>query len=74
MPNDKGAWTLGRGGWCNGRQVEPVVFDVTRELQAAGQTNSIVYLGLFNGTNPLASQSGGYIMLQASLAFWERSP
>lgn len=25
MPNDKGAWMLGRAGWCNGRDVKPWV-------------------------------------------------
>jgi hypothetical protein len=42
MPNDKGAWMLGRAGWCNGRDVKPwvsrraCVLDAVHAGSAAG--------------------------------------
>lgn len=65
-PNEHGTWTSGRGGWCNGRGVAPWVVDVTADLAPPGQPNTLEYRGLFNGSDPLPSQSGGDIMMQAS--------
>jgi hypothetical protein len=71
MPNDKGAWMLGRAGWCNGRDVKPWVIDITQQLAPAGQGNELRYAGLFNGTQPLPEQKTGSIMLSANLVLWE---
>lgn len=71
MPNDKGAWMLGRAGWCNGRDVKPWVIDITNQLAPAGQTNKLRYAALFNGTQPLPEQKTGTIMLSANLVLWE---
>lgn len=45
---------------------------MTSSLAAPGQPNTITYRGLFNGSDPLPGQSGGYIMMQGSLALWQR--
>lgn len=32
LPNEYGTWLYGRGGWCDGLQVEPWVTDVTGQV------------------------------------------
>lgn len=59
VPNQFGTWPYGRGGWCPGKQVDPWIVDVT-DAVILGQSNSISYRGLFEGSDyvPQASNSG----------------
>ena len=50
VPNQAGTWWFGRGGWCPGRRVDPLVSDVT-DLAADGSV-TVSYRGLFNGGTP----------------------
>jgi hypothetical protein len=50
-PNQAGTWWYGRGGWCPGQQVDPWVVDVTADV-TPGQTATVSYRGLFNGSDP----------------------
>ncbi len=58
-PNQYGTWTLGRGGWCPGRQVDPWTADITASV-TVGAENSLVYRGLYEGATyvPEAYDSG----------------
>ena len=60
VPNQSGTWWFGRGGWCPGQQVEPVVFDVTQAV-TFGETSEISYRGLFNG-GAIPDDSGNIVM------------
>ena len=33
IPNEHGTWLYGRGGWCDGRQVDPWVVDVSGDVR-----------------------------------------
>jgi len=68
-PNEHGTWQYGRGGWCDGQEVAPHVFDVTDLVSYAGRTSQVGYHGLFRGRDPNPQQSPGYIMMQSSLVF-----
>lgn len=37
IPNEHGTWLYGRGGWCDGKQVDPWVIDVTGEIKKRGR-------------------------------------
>ena len=37
IPNEHGTWLYGRGGWCDGRQVDPWVIDVTGDIKKIEQ-------------------------------------
>ncbi len=67
-PNQWGTWWFGRGGWCPGQQVNPIVFDVTTEA-TAGQDATILYRGLFKGVTP--NDNGGDIVLNSWLVVYE---
>lgn len=67
-PNQWGTWWFGRGGWCPGQQVNPIVFDVTSEV-TAGQTATISYRGLFKGNTP--NDNGGDIVLNSWVVVYE---
>lgn len=54
VPNQGGTWWFGRGGWCPGRQVDPVRWDVTEYVKAGG-TATVEYRGLLNGSTPPAN-------------------
>ncbi len=60
VPNQSGTWWFGRGGWCPGQQIEPVVFDVT-DVATPGSTAEISYRGLFNG-GAIPDDSGNIVM------------
>ena len=60
VPNQSGTWWFGRGGWCPGQQVEPVVFDVT-DVVTPGETAEISYRGMFNG-GEIPDDSGNIVM------------
>ena len=60
VPNQGGTWWFGRGGWCPGRQVDPVRWDVT-DLVTPGETATVSYRGLLNGNTPPAN-AGNIVM------------
>ncbi|KAF3692333.1 hypothetical protein EXN66_Car008009 [Channa argus] len=70
VPNEHGTWLYGRGGWCDGLQVDPWRIDVTKQLDLSG-FNTIIYFGLFEGQDPNPSQQPGYIIMSSFLAFYK---
>ncbi|XP_061677016.1 uncharacterized protein si:dkey-256h2.1 [Syngnathoides biaculeatus] len=72
VPNEHGTWLYGRGGWCDGLQVDPWRLDVTTQLDVSGQaSNTVRYLGLFNGKDPDPTQQPGYIVMSSFLVFYK---
>ncbi|XP_057690987.1 uncharacterized protein si:dkey-256h2.1 [Corythoichthys intestinalis] len=72
VPNEHGTWLYGRGGWCDGLQVDPWRTDVTAQLDVSGQaSNTVVYRGLFNGEDPNPTQQPGYIIVTSFLIFYK---
>ncbi|XP_019734212.1 uncharacterized protein LOC109521043 [Hippocampus comes] len=72
VPNEHGTWLYGRGGWCDGLQVDPWRLDVTAQLDVSGQaSNTIQYFGLFNGKDPDPTQQPGYIVMSSFLVFYK---
>lgn len=59
----------GRDGWCDGVNVPPHVFDVSKYIAEAGQENLVQYWGLFQGKDPNPKARPGYIMMQSNLVF-----
>ncbi|KAG9345206.1 hypothetical protein JZ751_009751 [Albula glossodonta] len=44
VPNEHGTWLYGRGGWCDGLQVNPWIIDISSQLPGArGQTKERAY-------------------------------
>ncbi|XP_039886666.1 uncharacterized protein si:dkey-256h2.1 isoform X3 [Simochromis diagramma] len=71
VPNEHGTWLYGRGGWCDGLQVNPWRVDVTKQLNMSrSESNTVVYFGLFNGRDPNPAQQPGYIIMTSSLVFY----
>jgi len=71
VPNEHGTWLYGRGGWCDGLQVSPWLFDVTSELKATN--NSVIYFGWLNGQTPDPLPNGGaYIIMYSHLIFYKQ--
>eukprot|EP00066_Takifugu_rubripes_P014169 XP_011603435.1 PREDICTED: uncharacterized protein LOC101063950 [Takifugu rubripes] len=70
VPNEHGTWLYGRGGWCDGLQVDPWRVDVTKQLNTSG-SNSIIYFGLFEGHDPSPSKDPGYIIMSSFLVFYK---
>jgi hypothetical protein len=68
VPNQSGTWWFGRGGWCPGQQVEPVVFDVTDSV-TPGTDAVVSYRGLFNGGTP--PNDAGNIVMSSWLVVYE---
>lgn len=60
VPNQSGTWWFGRGGWCPGQHVEPVVFDVT-DVATPGAVTEVDYRGYFNG-GEIPDDSGNIVM------------
>ncbi|KAM6994372.1 uncharacterized protein LKV04_006787 [Tautogolabrus adspersus] len=72
VPNEHGTWLYGRGGWCDGLQVDPWRLDITEQLDISGsESNTVVYFGLFNGTDPNPSKDPGYIIMSSFLVFYK---
>ncbi|XP_005751547.1 uncharacterized protein LOC102206249 [Pundamilia nyererei] len=72
VPNEHGTWLYGRGGWCDGLQVNPWRVDVTKQLNMSrSESNTVVYFGLFNGRDPNPAQQPGYIIMTSSLVFYK---
>ncbi|XP_071326608.1 uncharacterized protein [Trachinotus anak] len=72
VPNEYGTWLYGRGGWCDGLQVNPWRMDITKQLDLSGsESNTVVYFGLFNGHDPNPAQKPGYIIMSSFLVFYK---
>ncbi|KAM4735367.1 uncharacterized protein FYW61_005887 isoform 2-T2 [Anableps anableps] len=72
VPNEHGTWLYGRGGWCDGLQVDPWRIDVTKQLNMSDfESNTIVYFGLFNGQDPNPAQKPGNIIMSSFLIFYK---
>ncbi|XP_056237625.1 uncharacterized protein si:dkey-256h2.1 [Seriola aureovittata] len=72
VPNEYGTWLYGRGGWCDGLQVDPWRMDITKQLDLSGSdSNTIVYFGLFDGKDPNPSQKPGNIIMSSFLVFYK---
>ncbi|RVE63115.1 hypothetical protein OJAV_G00165190 [Oryzias javanicus] len=72
VPNEHGTWLYGRGGWCDGLQVDPWRTDVTGQVDLSGrESNSIIYFGLFEGKDPDPAQEPGYIIMSSFLIFYK---
>ncbi|KAL2084443.1 hypothetical protein ACEWY4_019961 [Coilia grayii] len=70
VPNEHGTWLYGRGGWCDGLQVDPWRVDITRQLNLTG-SNSILYFGLYDGMDPNPASNPGYIVMSSFLVFYK---
>ena len=68
VPNQSGTWWFGRGGWCPGQHVTPVVFDVTESVTLGGDA-TLSYQGLFNGGTP--PDNSGNIRMSSWLVIYE---
>ncbi|MDB4932253.1 MAG: putative N-glycosidase [Myxococcaceae bacterium] len=66
VPNQHGTWYFGRGGWCPGWDVRPVVIDVTSELRA-GAENELTYTATVDNHGLGASAGYGNIVLSSYL-------
>nr|XP_033495970.1 uncharacterized protein si:dkey-256h2.1 isoform X1 [Epinephelus lanceolatus] len=72
VPNEHGTWLYGRGGWCDGLQVDPWRTDITKQLNMTEfESNKVVYFGLFNGTDPNPSKEPGYIIMSSFFVFYK---
>ncbi|KAI3360763.1 hypothetical protein L3Q82_013002 [Scortum barcoo] len=73
VPNEHGTWLLyGRGGWCDGLQVNPWRIDITKQLNmSSSQSNTVIYFGLYEGRDPNPSKQPGYIIMSSFLIFYE---
>ncbi|KAM8868907.1 uncharacterized protein AB9W97_016515 [Spinachia spinachia] len=72
VPNEHGTWLYGRGGWCDGLQVDPWRTDVTKQLNMSQfESNTVVYFGLFQGKDPNPSKDPGYIIMSSFLVFYK---
>ncbi len=49
VPNQYGTWWYGRGGWCPGKHVDPIVTDIT-ELVEPGTEATVWYQNYYNGS------------------------
>uniref|UniRef100_A0A7N6BP32 Peptide-N-glycosidase F N-terminal domain-containing protein n=1 Tax=Anabas testudineus TaxID=64144 RepID=A0A7N6BP32_ANATE len=70
VPNEHGTWLYGRGGWCDGLQVNPWRMDITKQLDLS-DLNTVIYFGLFDGKDPNPSQKPGYIIMSSFLVFYK---
>ncbi|XP_068179668.1 uncharacterized protein si:dkey-256h2.1 [Antennarius striatus] len=72
VPNEHGTWLYGRGGWCDGLQVNPWRTDITNQLDTDGsKSNNVLYFGLFDGHDPNPSRDPGYIIMSSFLIFYK---
>jgi hypothetical protein len=69
LPNEHGTWLYGRGGWCDGQQVDPWVIDITSNVNAMGQ-NFLRYFGYYQGKDPNPTKPGAYIIMSSYLVIW----
>jgi hypothetical protein len=66
VPNQHGTWYFGRGGWCPGWDVRPVVIDVTSELRA-GAENELTYSATVDNHGLGATAGYGNVVLTSYL-------
>jgi hypothetical protein len=66
IPNQFGTWYLGRGGWCPGMDVPPVIFDVSEDL-IPGAENTVRYRASLNNNDP---NNHGSIWMDSYLVFY----
>ncbi|XP_034729405.1 uncharacterized protein si:dkey-256h2.1 [Etheostoma cragini] len=72
VPNEAGTWLYGRGGWCDGLQVDPWRTDITKQLNMSQfESNTVIYFGLFEGKDPNPSRDPGYIIMSSFLVFYK---
>ncbi|XP_044064160.1 uncharacterized protein si:dkey-256h2.1 [Siniperca chuatsi] len=72
VPNEHGTWLYGRGGWCDGLQVNPWRIDITKQLNMSVlASNTVFYFGLFDGQDPNPSEQPGYIIMSSFLVFYK---
>jgi hypothetical protein len=77
VPNEHGTWYFGRNGWCDGLDVQPLVWDVSAAVLGAngggggGVQHTVTYhaLGFTDGGEPTESGCGGYILLSSAIAY-----
>jgi hypothetical protein len=67
VPNQYGTWFYGRSNWCPGREVAPIVIDITEQV-ALGGTTTFDYEGFYNGEPYTANAS---IDLTSWVTVWE---
>lgn len=68
-PNQYGTFFYGRDFWCDSMYVPTWVWDITAALDL-DQTNTITYLGLFDGQTPHPTSGGALISLTSYLSFY----
>ena len=70
VPNQFGTWTIGRGGWCPGKDVTPFVADIT---DATTAETTLTYKGLLNGAEWQEGEPGfgGSIWMTSYLVTYE---
>jgi hypothetical protein len=61
VPNQGGTWWFGRGGWCPGKQVDPWVVDITKDV-TPGQSVTVKYRGLLAGATPPDDGAGNIVL------------
>ncbi len=66
LPNQFGTWYLGRGGWCPGMDVAPIIFDLTDDF-LPGVENTVTYQASLNGDDPA---NHGSIWMDSYLVFY----
>ncbi|KAK7886532.1 hypothetical protein WMY93_026153 [Mugilogobius chulae] len=57
VPNEHGTWLYGRGGWCDGLQVDPWRVDLTSQVDLSGSSNrccTVVCLRVVTPAPPLS--------------------
>nr|XP_006821161.1 PREDICTED: uncharacterized protein LOC100372536 [Saccoglossus kowalevskii] len=69
-PNEHGTWLYGRDGWCDGREVDPWVIDITNQVTKQ-TTNNVTYYGWYKGTDPDPKLPPGYIIMYSYLVFYK---
>lgn len=70
VPNEHGTWLYGRGGWCDGLQVNPWKVDLTKQVDMSF-SNTVLYSGLFEDQDPNPTQQPGYIIMSSFLVFYK---
>jgi hypothetical protein len=66
VPNQYGTWFYARSNWCPGKEVTPIVFDITESV-TPGQAATFDYEGFFNGAPYTGSAS---ISLTSWVTVW----
>jgi len=70
VPNEHGTWYYGRNGWCDGMQVEPLEFDITKDIM---EGENVLEYGAFSydvgGGGKSVEGCGGYMLMSTKLIF-----